>query len=230
MKPETPHRCPHFPMGAPHCGGVDLYLYTDGTWYVCNFCKRQRRHEPEARRINVNLNDLQRLHHEVWKWRARMAPVWSTPDRLDSARFAATEATEALNVILNQKGIYKRNNARDKDLYQELAQCALMLFTTLTEDCCPFVEHGTLRAELGPPSSVEWILFMIADALTTIALESEASVSWRFISDDRLLDALWYIAHYPGMDLERQLALAMGDLEAKWGPQSEHALSLAQTH
>ena len=60
-----------------------------------------------------------------------MQDVWPTPDPLDALRFSFCEAGEAMDAYLRTKGGYARNNVKEPDLYGEMADCALMLFTAL---------------------------------------------------------------------------------------------------
>ena len=75
--------------------------------------------------------DIIRTHAIVWDYRRRLAERWPTPGRIDSLRFAFTEAGEAMDAHRRQNPIYARNNSRNMDEADELADCAMMLCTAM---------------------------------------------------------------------------------------------------
>jgi hypothetical protein len=72
-------------------------------------------------------------HRIVWQYRNKLERVWPTPGRIDSLRFAFTEAGEAMDAELRKVPQYARNNDRNMSVIEELADCAMMLCTALPE-------------------------------------------------------------------------------------------------
>ena len=102
-------------------------------------------------------------HATVWEYRKRLSDVWPTPGRIDALRFAYTEAGEAMDAYLRTVPQYRRNNARNISVEEELADCAMMLCTALPE---------TYRfpAKLEPPptrTTLDGICFAVAEAMLT---------------------------------------------------------------
>lgn len=69
----------------------------------------------------------------VWSYRNRLSDVWPTPPPLDCLRFAVTEAAEVIDAELRQNPIYARNNDKDLDPLDEVADCLMMLCSTMSE-------------------------------------------------------------------------------------------------
>lgn len=163
---------------------------------------------------------LQELHGEVWRWRDRMRATWPEPDRLNSLRFAATEAAEAIDATLRADPKYLRNNHKGHDLRGELAQCALMLYTALGPDA------ATDEIVLAEAPTLEGINYEIAAALHIERVWSDShDPVVRWIVDNHCWRALQAIADYPKFDLANWLAIALGELEAKWGPKPEFIIT-----
>lgn len=85
----------------------------------------------------MTAEELRECHAIVWQWRAKLADVWPTPNRLDALRFAVTEAAEAMDAWLRLNGGYARNHDKDLSVEDELADCAMMLLTAAGEDWEP---------------------------------------------------------------------------------------------
>lgn len=77
---------------------------------------------------------LQEAAAEIWRFREQAAAWWPTPSVGDSLRFAFTEMGEALDARLRDNPVYARNHARERQIDEELAQCAIMLMTALGPD------------------------------------------------------------------------------------------------
>lgn len=81
------------------------------------------------------MNKLQKLHAMVWRFRAVMDPFWATPEPVDCLRYAFCEAAEAMDAWLRQQRPGdSRNNERQPDVLDELADCAIMLLSAVPED------------------------------------------------------------------------------------------------
>ena len=155
----------------------------------------------------MTTDEMQALHRRVWDFRKEMQDVWPTPDTLDALRFSFCEAGEAMDAFLRTKGGYARNNVKEPDLYGEMADCALMLFTALG----PSYQF--------PP----WIRLGFAD-LDSIAYDVGELLfdAWRF--EGKLSEGPWVenagdtlkcIADYPGMDLAAELDKRLQRIRAK---------------
>jgi NTP pyrophosphatase (non-canonical NTP hydrolase) len=60
-------------------------------------------------------------------------PYWATPDPLNSLRYAFCEAAEAMDAWLRaERPSDSRNNERQNDVLDELADCAIMLLTAVS--------------------------------------------------------------------------------------------------
>jgi len=71
------------------------------------------------------------MYTNVWSMRQFLDDVWPTPDMWTSLRFAVTEAAEALDAELRTDARWARNNDKNLDVIDELADCTLMLLTSL---------------------------------------------------------------------------------------------------
>ena len=83
------------------------------------------------------MNRFQTMHNDLWALRKEIGHErYPIPGREDCLAFAVTEAAEALDAYLEQKGGWVRNNpeAKHKDEYREWAQCAMMLMLALGEE------------------------------------------------------------------------------------------------
>jgi len=136
----------------------------------------------------MTAEELRECHTIVWQWRAKLADVWPTPNRLDALRFAVTEAAEALDAWLRLNGGYARNHDKSLSVADELADCAMMLLTAAGEDWQPSDNGRKISGKI----TLEIIAFNVAgfcfgesERDTDIAGNVTAGVS--------------QIAAYPGM-------------------------------
>ena len=164
----------------------------------------------------MTTDEMQQLAATVWRFRAEMADVWPTPDTLDSLRFAFTEAGEAMDAYLRTKGGYARNHERQPTVNEELADCALMLFTALGPD---FKMRGLTRRtqiDAGRPDAIDMIAEKAGSVLweyVTPALEL-SKTQWQF----RANDLVYMIHELPGMDLAAELGKRLERIRAKHRP------------
>lgn len=159
----------------------------------------------------MTTDELQALHDELWAFRAEMDATsdWKTPQSaLDSLRFAATEAGEALDAWLRLKGGYARNNDKSLSVEAELADCAMMLMTAMgpgqiawQAECWIFDTDPTLEQIMNH---------------TACALEL-ACINWTNTSALYTQSALHAIASYPGLDLPAELRARMARIRRKHG-------------
>jgi len=133
----------------------------------------------------VTAEELRHCHTIVWQWRAKLADVWPTPNRLDALRFAVTEAAEAMDAWLRLNGGYARNHDKSLSVEDELADCAMMLLTAAGEDWQPSTPSRIYNATL------ESIVFYVALLCYDNVSDSEDFSTMGFI--------VATIAAYPGM-------------------------------
>lgn len=81
---------------------------------------------------------LQACHALVWQHRAELGDRWPTPEPDDALAFAVTEVGEAVDAQLRLNPLYKRNSDREMDMYDELADVAMMLLTALGREWEPY--------------------------------------------------------------------------------------------
>jgi hypothetical protein len=147
---------------------------------------------------------LQEAHRRVWTFRRKYGNWWATPTILDAIRFAGTEAFKAVDALLRCNTSYARNNERQQDILEELADCAVMLLTALGPD---YVFRPSNTAYPYPSEDfVDWVAGATGAALyayrrwysITQAHGREANHD---IYREPILFALGFIVNYPGMDL-----------------------------
>lgn len=158
----------------------------------------------------MTIEGMQALHAELWAFRDEMHDVWPTPGTIDSLRFAATEAAEALDAWLRIKGGYARNNDKALSVEAELADCAMMLMTALGRG---IQDWGNDRSDWEGECPIDNIVVSVSDALS-------AALDWQGLGPlCRLLtvDALHLITMYPGMNLAAELRQRMARIRAKHG-------------
>jgi hypothetical protein len=100
-------------------------------------------------------------HRIVWQYRNKLERVWPTPGRIDSLRFAFTEAGEAMDAELRKVPQYARNDTRNMSVIEELADCAMMLCTALPEHY-RFAELPDVSVK-----TLDGVCFAVAEALLT---------------------------------------------------------------
>jgi hypothetical protein len=137
----------------------------------------------------MTAEELRECHAIVWQWRAKLADVWPTPNRLDALRFAVTEAAEAMDAWLRLNGGYARNHDKSLSVEDELADCAMMLLTAAGKDWQPSTEPALRRLTL------ECIVFEVAVLCFEDSIES---VDFVFATEAG--DIVATIAAYPGMN------------------------------
>ena len=135
-------------------------------------------------------DELRQAHGDVWRFRAEMNGVFPTPGRDDSLVFAFTEVAEALDALMRENPVYKRNNDKEHTIERELAQCAMMLLTAVPSgfrdwdslDTYKFVAVWTPRQIairvamcLEVPSDIPYILRTIMAIGTAINLPEKLS-------------------------------------------------------
>lgn len=131
-----------------------------------------------------------KLSETVWTFRKDYEKYWPTPNKLDSLRFAFTEIAEAIDADLRGNITYRRNNQRNPSVEEELADCAIMLITSL-----PNVEVSDYIWGSTPPhasGTLERIAKYVTRALFRKHLPSKT------IYEIDVYTALWYIVDYVG--------------------------------
>ncbi len=137
------------------------------------------------------MNELQECHRLVWAFRKEIEPYWATPDPLNSLRYAFCECAEAMDAWLRaERPSDSRNNERENNVLDELADCAIMLLTAMGQDLLPNREFD------------DWS----NHTLELLALRiSKLMIEWPDISTTRYITSLSIIAFYPGMELKQRI-------------------------
>ena len=161
-------------------------------------------------------DELQALHGELWALRDELEPHWPTPNALDSLRFAVTECGEAMDAYLRTKGGYSRNHAKEPDIYGELADTALMLFSALgREHQYATRQPAYERKDIG--GMLDWLSYDVASALC------DCSDNPRLPWQNAVADCLATIPSVPGMDFAAELRKRMAKWRDKWGAPEDSA-------
>jgi NTP pyrophosphatase (non-canonical NTP hydrolase) len=85
-----------------------------------------------VQRGQVMIGTISDMHAMVWDLRSRISDKWATPERQDCLRYAFTEAGEAMDAYLREtRAGDSRNTFRQPNVYEELADCVMMLLTAL---------------------------------------------------------------------------------------------------
>ena len=147
--------------------------------------------------------ELAACHALVWAYRRELGAVWPTPGRVDALRFAVTEAAEALDAWLRTNPAYARNRAREMDVLDELADCAMMLLTAL----------GPEPGPMGRDLILEWPTLERMVRWCAEALDFEAS--GQKIRGEWLWDLVAMMAAQEGMGLHRRLQGRLERIKAK---------------
>ena len=164
----------------------------------------------------TTLDTLRECHRIVWQYRRELEAVWPTPDRLDSLRFATTEAAEALDAWLRMNGTYARNRAKDLSVLDELADCALMLITALGAKAeARRVGSVAVWADETPEELVSYVA-----VLTGIERNYQNGIG-ASLQDSDLWRAVRAIADVKNMDLPARLTARLERIKAKRLPPSE---------
>jgi hypothetical protein len=152
----------------------------------------------------VTAEELQVMQGEIWQFRHWMAEhtAWKNTDTLDAIRFMGTEAWEAMDAFLREKGGYARNHHKEDTLFSELAQCVLMAFTALGEDWM-----WTRGTQVGYyKSNIDRVMICMGDVYRAYPRGAWA---------DRTEDMIHLIDAYPGMDLKAGMQECMARLKDK---------------
>ena len=138
------------------------------------------------------MNELQECHRLVWAFRKEIEPYWATPDPLNSLRYAFCEAAESMDAWLRaERPSDSRNNERDNDVLDELADCAIMLLTAVPR-LNDLYSHYEMDDYTG---SLDSICFHVARLLN----DSSDIVYFKFVM------VISLIANYPGMELKQRI-------------------------
>lgn len=78
--------------------------------------------------------NIQETHQMIWNWREVYGEYFPTPNLWHSVLFSLSEIGEAADAILRQEPQYKRNNNRNPNYFDEIADTAFMLHTALGKD------------------------------------------------------------------------------------------------
>ena len=148
------------------------------------------------------MNELQKLHTMVWRFRGVMEPFWATPEPVDCLRYAFCEAAEAMDAWLRQQRPNdSRNNQRQPDVLDELADCAIMLLSAV-----PFWELVTCPNPGQDEFSLDSICSVVARAM-------------RYPNLWFTLVAANAISSYPGMNLEERVIDRLSRIADKHAPE-----------
>ncbi|HMN10971.1 MAG TPA: hypothetical protein PKD55_01450 [Bellilinea sp.] len=129
--------------------------------------------------------ELKKCHTLVWRFREKYSLYWATPDPLTALRFAFTEAGKAMDAYIRSTTgrTYSRNNERNNDVLDELADCAIMLISSNENYQDSIWAHDA-------DADIDWICGLVGRALTYQTADEEFKYT-----------ALGAIASYPGMSL-----------------------------
>lgn len=156
----------------------------------------------------ITKDKLQELHRRNWEWRAWMSKytAFATPSNKDAIGWGVTEIGEAIEAGLDAKHIYDRNNPVERDdqaeqrrVHEELGDLAMDLLAALPPYYLmienQFQDEPDLEIALGE------IMIHVANAYRcsrSTRMSPSYAREWSML-------ALYAIATYPGMDLEREL-------------------------
>ena len=154
------------------------------------------------------MNELQECHRLVWAFRKEIEPYWATPDPLNSLRYAFCEAAEAMDAWLRaERPNDSRNNERQNDVLDELADCAIMLLTAVTN----YGYRLTLPTSkdihvANAPYSVDIVSCRVSDLLEEYSHAAFFNSSRNNYSMEMSIgNILNIIANYPGMELKQRI-------------------------
>lgn len=158
------------------------------------------------------MNELEKVHKMVWRFRAVMSPHWATPEPIDCLRYAFCEAGEAMDAWLRQQRPGdSRNNERNPDVLDELADCAIMLLSAIDHE---------FPVMIGPKGK-------------ETLLEQICANCGRLLVDDNSYPASFVLAdifYYEGMeDLEERVSHRLFKIATKHAPDEETRLRAIDT-
>ncbi len=78
----------------------------------------------------------------VTTYRTELESVWPTPPPLDCLKFAVTEAAEVIDAELRNNPMYARNNVKELDPLDEVADCLMMLVSANKQQGYLYVNSG----------------------------------------------------------------------------------------
>ncbi len=172
------------------------------------------------------MNELQECHRLVWAFRQEIEPYWGTPDPLNSLRYAFCEAAESMDAWLRaERPSDSRNNERQNDVLDELADCAIMLLTALNFDEIKKQSNGKydtdfifLHARKPERYRLEVLSSQVANAALSARNDSDetSSVYLGWIHDTVM--SLGWIANYPGMELKQRIQGRLARIATKHAP------------
>ena len=171
------------------------------------------------------MNELQECHALVWSFRKEIEPFWATPDPLNSLRYAFTEAAEAMDAWLRQnRPNDSRNNERQNDVLDELADCAIMLLTAVNPDFIPEkirYENYFYNAISPERYRLEALSHKICNSLLSARNDDdEISLIYFMWIHDAIYAAKW-IFDYPQMNLLERIKSRLARIAVKHIPEEE---------
>lgn len=147
------------------------------------------------------MNELQKLHATIWRFREVMEPFWATPEPVDCLRYAFCEAGEAMDAWLRQQRPNdSRNNERQPDVLDELADCAIMLLSAVP------IDKFTIPSNSG------------VDGLTLGSICYGTARAMHFPDRGLTLNVANLIAHYSGMNLKERIVGRLWKIAHKHAP------------
>lgn len=191
------------------------------------------------------MNDLAfitTLHTDFFNFRRMMELYWTTPDTIDAARFAKTEAAEvlktnglweafiafaasrqaqiaaadALDAALRRNISYSRNTVRNMDERNELGDLAMMLLTASGSQPITqeeFENAARQASHIDKDFPLDRIAHMVSSVHMAAYLWQDQTYVRRYAITTLLL-----IARYPGMDLPQILHARMERIYRKHHP------------
>ncbi len=151
------------------------------------------------------MNELQECHELVWAFRKEIEPYWATPDPLNSLRYAFCEAAEAMDAWLRaERPEDSRNNERQNNVLDELADCAIMLLTVIP-GLNSLYSHYEMDDYTG---NLHSICFHVSRLLN----DANDIVYFKFVT------VISLIANYPGMELKQRIQGRLERIVKKHAP------------
>lgn len=159
------------------------------------------------------MNELQECHRLVWIFRKEIEPYWATPDPLNSLRYAFTECAEAMDAWLRaERPSDSRNNERQNDVLDELADCAIMLLTALNFDEIKSQSNSRydtdfifLHAREPERHRLEVLANQICGSMLSARDDSDNTSSIYLNWIHYTVLSLGWIATYPEMELKQRI-------------------------
>ena len=151
------------------------------------------------------MNELQECHRLVWAFRKEIEPYWATPDPLNSLRYAFCEAAESMDAWLRaERPEDSRNNERQNNVLDELADCAIMLLTVIP-GLNSLYSHYEMDDYTG---NLHSICFHVSRLLN----DANDIVYFKFVT------VISLIANYPGMELKQRIQGRLARIATKHAP------------